>query len=269
MSVTQLPQTHRQAGNMKEQITSHDEHFEISLRTRYPAIWWGTLLGPFLLTGVILTVFWLVFGAKFVQKLVATAVATFFFFGRFVILGGQNSGLPDPKFFSSETLFLMVLYMDLMTAMLLAFHTNFVFKLPYLGSKLSGLVDDGRVILRSHPWMKRATFVAIVAFVTFPLAATGSIGGSIFGRLLGMSRLATFLGVATGSLIGCGMMYFGSELIRPLKQQYGEHPLFTWGGIAFVVAIILVLNHRYRQFKRHQLEAMRASEEADREPPVG
>lgn len=118
------------------------------------------------------------------------------------------------------------------------------------GGKLKALVEDGQFILHSHPWMKRATFLGLVAFVMFPLAATGSVGGSIFGRLLGMSRLGTFTAIMIGNSLGCALMYFGSELIT--RHLDRDNPMLLIGGIAVVAAIIFLLNQRYRQFKARQ-----------------
>lgn len=217
-----------------------DDGFERSFRRRHPLLWFSTLIGPFAMTAMVLLALSVVVSPDYVKELLVAATFTFFFFGRFVILGGQ-------QFLSPEQLVLMVLYMDLMTAMLLAFHTGFLFRLPWVGKKLRELVDDGQFILESNPWMRRMTFVGIVAFVMFPLAATGSIGGSIFGRLLGMSRLLTFTGVLTGSLLGCGLMYFGASLVE--KYIHRDDPWFTVSGIAFVVLLILLLNQRYRRMK--------------------
>ena len=36
---------------------------------------------------------------------------------------------------------------------------------------------------------------------------------------MGMRRLRIFLGVAIGSLLGCGLMYFGSEALEPYKND--------------------------------------------------
>jgi hypothetical protein len=73
--------------------------------------------------------------------------------------------------------------MDVMTACVLSSDLGFLFSLPVAGWKLKALVDDGQFDLQSNRWMKRATFLALVAFVMFPLAATGSVSGSIFVRL--------------------------------------------------------------------------------------
>lgn len=220
-------------------------------------IWFLTLVGPFALSLGLLFVLYFQHGWPYVKTLLLTAAAVFFFFGRFVILGGSAGVGTDEvmqevvqeatRFFSPAELALLVFYMDVMVACLLAFHIGFLFRLPFLGDKLRELQEDGKFILASNPWMKSATFAGIVSFVIFPLAATGSVGGSIFGRLLGMSRLGTFLGVVTGSALGCSLMYFGAALINRYLDR--DNPWLTIGGIIFVVLAIFWLNQRYRKMK--------------------
>jgi uncharacterized membrane protein len=222
---------------------------EESFRRKFPVLWLLTLVGPFLLTGASLFLVWEFSGSRVVWRLISTAVATFVFFGKFVILGGGKGELTNNvNFFTSEQLFVIVLYMDIMTALLLIFHLGFLFRLPIVGRKLHALVQDGNFILKTNPWMKRATFVGLVAFVLFPLAATGSVGGSIFGRLLGLSRTLTFAGIVVGSILGCGLMYFGSELITRYVGR--DNPLLMVGGIVVIVAILFLINYRYRQLKK-------------------
>ncbi len=238
---------------------------EKPLRDTHPLIWLLTLVGPFALTAAILVLLWGAYGWEYMARLVSTAVVTFFFFGRFIIVLGQTTGEADGMrlLFSPQQLALMVFYMDLMVATLLTCHLRFLFRLPALGWRLRELINDGRFILEAHPWMGKVTFLGIVAFVTFPLAATGSVGGSIFGRLLGMTRIATFLGVVLGSIIGCGVMYVGAEIINEhvYKGEQEQNPWLFWGGVAFVAALILILNHRYRQLKKHHMDR-RAAEQA-------
>ncbi len=220
-------------------------------RRNYPLVWWLTLVGPFAITGSVLFVVWELAGANVVWRLISTAAATFFLLGKFVILGGSEGHLLEGSaFFTSEQLVVLVLYMDVMTVCLMAFHLGFLFKLPVMGTKLKALGEDGQFILNSNPWMKRATVLGLVTFVMFPLAATGSVGGSIFGRLLGMSRLGTFVGITLGSVLGCAMMYFGSELLTRYLDR--DNPLLLFGGIAVIASIAWILNHRYRQLKARQ-----------------
>ena len=198
-----MPSTDSAATGDPMALSPAEVNLDAAFRREHPLAWWATLVGPLLVTLLILAVPWEINGAPFVGRLVTTAVATFFFFGKLVILGGTDGEVEHIReFLTTEELFVMVLYMDLMTACVLAFHLGFMFKLPVVGPKLAALVLDGQFILQSNPWMKRATFVGLVAFVVFPLAATGSVGASIFGRLLGMSRVATFVGIALGSVLG-------------------------------------------------------------------
>ena len=147
----------------------------------------------------------------------------------------------------------MVVYMDIAAAMLLVCHSAALFKIPWLGRRLAALAEDGQFILHSRPWMQRMTFLGTVAFVMFPLAATGSIGGAIFSRLLGMSRRNAFAAIAIGSICGCGLMYFGAGFINAYIDR--QNPLLLIGGIAVMAALILILNLRYRQLKRRRISA--------------
>jgi uncharacterized membrane protein len=228
-------------------LADHEEDFYASFQRDHPLLWLLTLAGPPLLTILLLGGIGISMGWFFVRKLMLTGVATFFLFGKFVILGGAGSETAV-DFLTPGQLFSLVLYMDVMTAMLLVFHAGFLFRIPYLGQRLLLVAEDGQFMLRLHPWMRRATFAGITLFVMFPLAATGAVGAAIFGRLLGMSRIATFLGICLGSVLGCGVMFYGSVLINRYLDR--NDSLLTFGGVAVIVAVIVLLNYRYRQMKK-------------------
>lgn len=63
---------------------------EAEFRRDYPLLWLITLAGPFLLTIAELFIVWKFAGRNAMGRLVSTAVATFFFFGKFVILGDSE-----------------------------------------------------------------------------------------------------------------------------------------------------------------------------------
>lgn len=227
-----------------------------ALRQRRPVLWAGTLFGPILVTIGVLAALWMLRGVDYMWKLGVAILVTFFGLGRFIIVLGvthETAEVPEPlRQFSPEKLFFMVLYMDLFVATILSCHVGVMFRLPWIGRKMKSLVEDGRFILESNPWMRRMTFAGIIAFVTFPLAATGSVGGSIFGRLLGLSRLATFLGVVIGSLIGSGAMYLFAGLIN--KHLPRDNPLTILGGVGVIVGLIILLNLRYKKMKQLYLD---------------
>lgn len=236
-----------------------------SLHDTHPVFYWMTMLGPFIIT--LATLLYIGLFTEFpVLKLAGNAVVTFFLFGRFAI-AGLGSDQANAIQMSPEQLFAMVLFMDVMVAMLLSCHLWVLFKVPFMGPKVEELVVDGQYILEKQPWMRKYTYVGIVAFVMFPLAATGSVGGSIFGRLLGLSRISTFLCVLVGSIMGCGAMYFAGKPIRAFTEEHGW--IAKIGGLLIIVAIIFILNNRYQKMKSlHLAERMgaAASSSADSAP---
>ena len=234
------------------ELSPAESNLDVVFRREYPVAWWVTLLGPFLLTMLILVFVGVFRGPAFVGRLVTTAVATFFVFGKLVILGGTNGEVDVIRsFFTTEELVILVLYLDLVTACVLTFHLGFLFKLPVIGPKLTDLVLDGQFILHTNPWIRRTTFLGLVLFVFLPGPATGSTGASILGRLLGMSRLGTFVAIVLGSLLGCAGYYLGTEFIRPYIAR--ENRAFVIGGVVVLVGLVLLLNYRYRQLKSRYL----------------
>lgn len=230
-------------------VASEEHHHADKFRREQPALWLISLILPFAITGVVIAAIWAVAGWDFVWKLCIKAAIAFFGAGRFIILAGGDAG--NEAALSSMTrgqLFAMVTYMDLFVAALLVVHASIIFRIPRFGPAMAALQEDGEFILRLHPWMRRMAFFGLVLFVVFPLAATGSVGGAIFGRLLGMSRKATFIGIFIGSIVGNGVMWvFAGVLSKYINK---DHPALLIGGIAVIVSLILLMNWRYRVMKR-------------------
>ena len=104
-------------------------------------------------------------------------------------------------------------------ALFVAFHMGVVFRIPFVGPKIASMVSDGQFILRKQPWIRRAAFIGLVVFVVFPTSTTGSVGGSIFGRILGMKRWRVVTAILCGSLLGNGLMLVFSEQLSKAFQR--------------------------------------------------
>lgn len=203
----------------------------------------ATLVGPIAVSVTLIGVVAVLVGSDFARNLVLAAVGTFFVLGRFVILGGSDAHGLTP-----EVLVGMVFYLDVMTAIIISCHAGSLFRLPWLGERLRMLMSEGRELLAANRWIRQTTFLGVIAFVMVPLASSGSVGGSFFGRMLGLSRKATLLGVVLGSIFGCMLMYYGANLMN--KYVGPDNTVVRWGGILFVIAVIAILNRRYRRLKR-------------------
>ncbi len=244
-----------------EQMLASFLEFEKNFYRNYFPLWLGTLIGPFLVTLVLLVVLYLVHDPAYWWKLVGAAGFSFVIGGRFTII------TPFPGLTPVE-LFWMVTYQDVMVALFFAFHVGYMYRLPRIGPKIAELSSDSEFILAHQPWMKRLTFLGLLAFIAFPLAATGSVGGAVFGRLLGLSRWAIFWGSAIGAVIGNVAMLFLAEVVNDYLPP--ESGLVKWGGIPIIVLIILLLERRYSAMKKAyvaQKRAARTAKPAVMEPP--
>lgn len=228
---------------------------EKDYRHDHPFAWWTALVGPVVITALVLLCVYLFQGADKAYSYVLASMSAFFFFGRFIILLGQDQPNEDAMFFlkhlDARNLFMMLTYMDVIVAMFVAFHMGIVFRIPWVGPKIADMVSDGHFILRKQPWIRRAAFVGLVGFVIFPTSTTGSVGGSIFGRLLGMKRWRVVAAILIGSLLGNGLMLvFAKQVSRYMKNDS------LWLRIGGVVAMLVALYFFERKFRSLKNEYM-------------
>ncbi|HYE62684.1 MAG TPA: small multi-drug export protein [Phycisphaerales bacterium] len=243
-------------------LLSEESRFGDSLKRDHPALWWTTLVGPFALTGAALVVLGLHRGYEWMLQLIGTAAVTFFGLGRFVILLGKDGGGIHPEdaaeqaerarfsFFTAMELFGLVTWMDVCAGVLLVCHAGFLFKIPKLGPALLKVRGEGEFFMRYQPWIRRFTFAGLTLFVMIPVAATGSVGAAIIGRLLGMTRKATLLAILAGTLIGNGLIYLlGRHLVRHIPFFDPSNPLNLLAGVGVILLIVLLLGWRYKKLK--------------------
>jgi uncharacterized membrane protein len=251
------------------QDLAHDEaRFGDNLRREQPLVWWGTLVGPFLITAAALTTLALTRGVEWVLQLVGTGFVTFFGLGRFVILLGRDRAGIHPenaaeaaeharfKFFSAMELFALVTWMDLLVGVLLVCHAGFLYRIPRLGPALIKVRAEGEFFMRYQPWVRRFTFLGLTLFVGIPVAATGSVGASIFGRLLGMTRKATLLAILCGTILGNGAIYLlGRHLFQKVPFFDPENPLNVLVGAGVILLVVVLLGWRYKKLKASYMSA--------------
>lgn len=240
--------------------------FEKPERNHSALVWWASLVGPFLLTLVALGVIGIVQGWDVAGSYVAAAAAAFFMFGRFIILLGTD-GVPAEdaqvflKHLNPRNLFFMLTWLDVMVAMFVAFHMSILFRIPWVGAKMEGLVEDANFIIKRQAWIKSAAFIGLVSFVIFPTSTTGSIGGSIFGRLLGMKRPTIILAILTGSILGNGVMLIFAKQINYLLPS-GDNIWLKVGAVA-VMVFVLFLFERWVQSQKVKYQKLEALENED------
>ena len=244
--------------SLRSELVRSFNVFERQFRKTYPVLWLITLVGPAVMTAVLLLALGLIYGWEYPSKIVSHALLTFFVFGRFVIILGSTEAAATTEggydiSMQSFELFSMVTYMDFMVALFVTFHMGVIFRLPFVGEKIATIVSDGKYIMESQPWIRRVAFFGLIVFVIFPTSTTGSIGGSIFGRLLGLGRFLTVTGVLIGSVLGNGLMYVFSHQINQYIDP--NNWLLKVAGVLIIVLIFVMLEVRYRRMKNKYFAA--------------
>lgn len=253
----------------------HDEVFhafddlEKNYRHTHPIGWWLALLGPVVITAVLLGLIAMVQGSEVALSYVAAAGTAFFLLGRFIIILGQTD--PDPeswgflKYLNAPSLFMMLTYLDVMVAMFVAFHMGIVFRIPWVGPRIEDIVSDGHFILRKQPWIRRAAFIGLICFVIFPTSTTGSVGGSIFGRLLGMKRWRVVTAILIGSVLGNGLMLlFSNQISEYVKGD-------SWGlrivGVVAMIVALFLFERKFRRLKNEYMAQERLNQQLETSKP--
>ena len=247
------------------------QDFEKDYRHDHKLSWWLALVGPFVITAILLGCIYLIQGADVAVSYVWATATAFLLLGRFIILLGAQDADPAEGFgflkhLDARNLFMMLTYLDVMVALIVAFHMGIIFRLPIIGPKLASMVTDGQFVLRKQPWIRRAAFGGLVGFVIFPTSTTGSIGGSIFGRLLGMNRFRVVLAILVGSVMGNGLMLLFSKQLA--KSGLGDNWAFRISGVIAMLFALFLCEKKFRSLKEFYVaqekeEALQASQNAE------
>ena len=170
------------------------------------------------------------------NELLAVAGLSLFGLGTSVILGPAAWGpnvLPD---LSTWDLAWVVVWMSVATSFLFAYNLDLLHKVPVVGAWLSRARAGAVAQLHGRPWIRRSAMVGVGFFVFLPLPASGTIGGAIVGRIVGLSRLHCFLAVAVGS-VAASMVYAlsGAGIVHWTKG----HEIPAWARVATVLGLLV------------------------------
>jgi uncharacterized membrane protein len=243
MNIAMKENTEQRIADLPEIVAGEERLDSLSAKARY-------LLIPVAVTLAVLVLLVLLNGWAWTGKLLALAGTQFVFAGKFIIFAGLHKKF-HANGFTPLSLALLVIYMDVLVGTIVMINITVFYRLPIVGRKLDNIQRNSAEMVSANPWVRKTTFLALMAFVAFPLTGTGAIGGGFFGRMLGLTRKLTFIGLIAGSAFGAGVMYVGAILFGRQLEALSEHPsiqaLLIVGGIGVVAAFILVLSRRVKK----------------------
>lgn len=133
-----------------------------------------------------------------------------------------------------ETVFILGT-VDFIVGLFLVLNFPFLYGLPKVGPFLARLELKGHALLQKQAWVRRAAVVGLALLVAIPFQGTGSIAGSIAGRMLGLGPKRTLLAIALGGYLGTAAVAGASfGIAGALRANLGF-------GITLLVAVVAAL----------------------------
>jgi uncharacterized membrane protein len=129
--------------------------------------------------------------------------------------------------------------MDVLAAIFLALNFDIALKIPGVGGWIRKFIANGEEFFSRRPWLERFYFTGVVMFVMFPLQGSGGIGGTLVGRMMGLSPGKVIGAIAIGALAGCTIIAIGAEAI---KELFLKNPVL---GSAVAVSVVAVFGLVY------------------------
>jgi len=95
----------------------------------------------------------------------------------------------------------LIVLADLQFALLFLLNGDYLKRVPKIGVWLRKVETKAQKLYAKHAIMSKAGFVGLAVFVMLPLAGTGSMSGTVIGKLMGFGPVKALLAVAVGSLM--------------------------------------------------------------------
>lgn len=127
-----------------------------------------------------------------------------------------------------------IVLVDIACCLFMVWNFELICNVPYLGNMIRYLIMKGEKYLNEHPWLDRLYFIGLIIFVFFPLQGTGSISGSIIGKVLALKSFEIIGAITIGSILS-------SFLIGYSVYALNEYLDINVWSILATIMIILVL----------------------------
>ncbi len=137
-------------------------------------------------------------------------------------------------------------FLDFAGGLFMAWNFPLILRVPYIGPRIRRFMTVGRTYLDRRPWLERFYFVGLIAFVSLPFDGSGSIVGSLLGRMLGMTKAEVLSCITIGGIVGSFTVALGIDCIVNLI------PAGSWAWVSAAVFLLIgtALLVMYRNYSR-------------------
>lgn len=133
-----------------------------------------------------------------------------------------------------------IVLIDIACCLFMIWNFELICRIPYLGSIIQHLIRKGEQYLSEHQWVERLYFVGLILFVFFPLQGTGSVSGSIIGKMLGMKPLEILGSITIGSIMSSFLIGYS---VYALNEYLDINIWYIVGAIVLLLVVIPVISY--------------------------
>jgi uncharacterized membrane protein len=195
------------------------------------------VLVPAALAVALYAAMWFVVDPDYANQMAYAAGFSIFGFGTTVILGGAVMGDDGFSRLGTWDLSFLALFLGTTLAFVYVYSLDLFEKLPRVGPALRKSRADAVLTVQDRPWIRRWATIGVGLFVLSPLPGSGALGGALVGRLVGLSRVRTFLSVTIANALVCLLYAWFSTGIREWVKDHEPSPLQKIAGL-LVVALL-------------------------------
>lgn len=149
---------------------------------------------------------------------------------------------------------------DICVSMFLIWNYDWVKKLPIIGPALERTEAKGRQKAEKTRWFSKATFILTTFFVFVPFSGSGGVGGTVFGRIVGLRPYRVLLAVALGSFIGStGFAILSETLTNFLGSDNPVIYFLSNLNILQLVAVLIIIGFVLYTIRNPKMAAVRTN----------
>jgi hypothetical protein len=172
----------------------------------------------------------------------ATITAAFVLFGSNVVFTPTVVGEGSALRLGTWELAAWSAFLSCAFAFFWCFNVELLERIPGLGPRVHAARANAAETVAFRPWLRRWATLGVVAFVISPLPGSGSMGGSLVARLIGLSRTRAFVAVSAASaVVSAGYAAFGSAIEAFCRAHHVSLPVRIAGAVVALVLLVLAL----------------------------
>lgn len=237
-----------------------DERVGFLMRTAY-------LLGPLVITALVVGLIYLIAGERNMYEVIGAGGASLFGAGTTVVFGKAVIGNELVQLeLTTWHLAFIVMFVNGVSAWWYTYNLPLLQHVPKIGPYMKRARANAVLTLKHRPWIRRWAVVGVGAFVITPLPGSGALGGALMGRIIGISKRATFISVAIAGVVVSAAYAMLARQLEDLLDRLQEY-VPPWARIAIAVLIALFMiwfmSKLVRWFASHPPEAIENQDDLD------